>query len=823
MEIQGRMLACTIFIVLLMQNAMALENKIKFAIPTQPLSTALLEFATISGVKILFKADITRNIMSKELSGHYSIVEALDKLLENSKINYRFTQTKSITLEIDRPLKSVPILDLPDDSLLLFKPSHYKKLGNSLIPIKLDNFTVNNEPLARYSPKNSYSATKTDSPLLELPYSVQVIPSTLITDQQSVTISDSLYNVSGVIPRNPNISPNFEPTLIRGFASMQMIDGFYQNLNTGDQGSLINTQKIEVLKGPNATLYSGGSGSPAGGVINIISKLPEKQAFYEAGIKSGNYQFIQPFIDINQPINDKLLLRFTGEYTHSGSHIDILKTERYNLNPSVSYIHNDNTSLTIQAKYSTWKSQDYQGLPAMGTVAGDFNIMPELYIGPHDIPKSQSEFAGIWTTLNHQLNDIWSITAKARYAHSEHDTFVQGILGEGFDFNANKPLSVSDFKTLGIPLVPHTWALSNNELSQISNEMTFQGYATAKFSLGKTSNTFLVSGDYSQLDEKSFIDFDLLPIGFIDLTAPVFLPYQYPGRRKNNQFTNNTTFGATLQLQSTLYNRLHLLSGLRIAHVSMNYNNTTPGFELNFSTNATRALPNIGAVIELSDSLVFFANYSEGMRGQNGVNFVSTPKPELSNQVEFGIKFDLAEQVTGQFSLYQIKRENIAVTDFSDSQLRATSKGQQRSRGFEANISWQATESLNMLATYTFTDARFTDSLNVPEGNFLAGVPSHSGRFWLNYAFQFPMMRGLSIGSGIYTQSSSYLSNNNEFKTNAYYTLDSSLAYHRDIYKIGMSIKNLTNANYYQRLNYFGTRTTPARGTEFIVTGSIQL
>jgi len=796
------------------------EQTMQFNIPAQNLSSALLQFSEESGVKIFFKAEITQKIMSKALVGEYTPTHALAQLLENTRIKYRYIDTQSLTLFVDNNA----LTSSYTSKLLALEPV-MRVYGKAIDINKPSNWSASHlsgEIWNGYHVFSTSSATRTETPLMELAQSVQIIPRALLEDQQSVTVTESLRNVSGVVPRTPGITPNFEPTLVRGFSAMQMIDGFYQNLNTGDQESLVNIQQIEVIKGSNATLYSGGGGTPSGGVINLLSKLPEPEAFYEFGLKAGNYAFVQPYMDVNHPINDMLLFRFTGEYSHSSSHIEVLKTERYNLNPSLLFTNNKTTSLTIQGKYSKWGQQDYQGLPATGTVVDDFRVNPNLYIGPSDIADSASEFGAVWASFNHHFNDSWEITAKARYAHSEHDTITQGILGEDFGFAADKPLTPENLAILGYPESEHTWGLVNDELYQASDEVSFQLFSSAQFELGQTRNTVLIGGDFSQFGEVAFLDFDSLPLGLVDLMQPAFLPYQYPGARENRQFTTNITYGGYVQWQSSVYERVHLLAGFRAGTVSSDYQNTTVGFEFSSNASSTRVLPNVGAVLDLSEEIAFFVNYSEGMRAQSGNNFVSTPDPELSDQLEFGFKFDIAEQLTGQLAFFQINKKKIAVTDFSDPQQRAMTAGQQRSRGMDSNISWQASDALKLLATYAYTDARFTDNLIVAQRNHVPGVPEHAGRLWLNYAFQNSALDGLNFGVGVYAQSSVYLENENLFKTNAFYSVDTALTYTRENYRVGVSIKNLTDAHEYQRLNYFGTRVTPTQGVQVFFTGAVR-
>lgn len=792
-------------------NVSAENTKVQqFNIPAQSLQTALNQFSETTDMQMSYPASLAAGVKTEGVFGEYTSEQALEKLLSGSGLKPSLIDN-TVTIKHQKQSALATSTLLAAAANENYPVTKNGVANNSQQVIEQEELTVSGQKMIGYSVLNSSTATRTDTALMELPQSIQVIPRSLIDDQQAVTVSESLRNVSGVVARNPNISPNFEPTLVRGFSTMQMLDGFYQNLNTGDQGSLVSIEQIEVLKGANATLYSGGGGSPVGGVINLTSKLPQKEASYEMGVKVSTEGFVQPFVDINRPINENVLFRFTGEYTNSENDIDVLKTERYNLNPTLTFTDNDSTTFTVQGKYSKFEQQDYQGLPATGTVAGDFKIDPQLYIGPENIADSSSEFGSVWGTLDHQINDIWSITAKARYAYSKHDTKSQGILGEGFSFGADKPF-----------MPPSIWGVLDNELYQESNEMSFQFFTTADFDLGISQNTFIIGADFSQHKEDGFMAFDMTRIGVVDLMAPVFMPYVRPGTGESNQFVKNTTTGGYMQLQTSLYERVHLLGGFRVAYVATDFNNTTPGFEFASKSSNTKVLPNVGAVVDLTDEYAVFVNYNEGMRAQGGAtNFVSTPEPELSNQVEVGMKFNIAEQLSGQLALFQIERKNVAVTDFTDAQFRSVADGKQKSRGFESNMTWQATDALSFLATYAFTDARFSDSLIVPQGNRLPGVPEHAGRFWANYAFQNSMLRGLSIGSGIYSQSSVYLANDNAFKAPSYYTMDASIGYQRDFYKLGMSIKNLTNNSYYQRLNYFGTRVTQAQGTEVFFTGSI--
>ncbi|MCK9635573.1 MAG: TonB-dependent receptor [Methylobacter tundripaludum] len=785
--------ALTALALTLVSHSVAAENLQEavhaYAIPAGTLNEALTEFADQSNIKLVFNADLTRGLQSPSLHEKLSVGQGLSNLLKNSGLGYRIV----------------------DNNTAIIEPKPVPEKLNKADPATLKPVTVTgkagDDPRS-YRATHSSASTKTDTPIMETPQSIQVIKRSLIDDQQNITVSESLRNVSGVVPNNPVFTPASEYTLIRGFAAEQVVDGFTQYRNAGDRESMVNIERIEVLKGTNGILYSGGSGSPVGGLVSIVSKLPQAVASRELGFKIGTNSYYQPYVDINQPLTENILARFTGEYTNAGSYLDTVNTQRYNLNPTLTFTNNDTTTFTVQGKVSRWDQPEYQGLPATGTVAGNFSTPRNAFLGSADIPDSNSKSNGVWGALDHKFNNIWSLNLKARYAQSEFNEKVQTLYGAD-GFIADRP-----------SFLPSTWFYANADLSQKQEELSFLGNATAKFNVGPTKNTLLIGADHSDLDDRGFMDVGSV-LGAVNLAAPSFpVPYRQAGAGVDNMFVKNTTYGGYTQIQSTLYDRLHLLASVRVGHVGIDYH-TSQGVISNGEK--TKALPRVGGVFDLSDEYSLFINYSEGMRGQPFLNFVGAPQPAESTTLEGGLKFNVAHQLTGQIAGYQIERSNVAVTDNTDVLRRSKAAGQQRSRGIETDLTWQATDALSILANYAHTNAEFTDNLaGVPEGNQLAMVPENSGRLWANYRFQQPVIKGLSIGGGVYAQGQAYLSNNNLYKSDGYHSFDASIAYEYQRFKLAATVKNLTDEKYFQPYGYFGGRIIPSEGTSAYVTASVK-
>jgi iron complex outermembrane recepter protein len=111
---------------------------------------------------------------------------------------------------------------------------------------------VTGEENEGYSPSEATTATRTDTPLRDIPQSIQVIPRQVIEDQAITRTSDALRNVSGVSVQR-EFGDSIDVFTIRGFSSFQSLrngvrfESAYLSPN--------NIERIEVLKGPASVLY----------------------------------------------------------------------------------------------------------------------------------------------------------------------------------------------------------------------------------------------------------------------------------------------------------------------------------------------------------------------------------------------------------------------------------------------------------------------------------------------------------------------------------------------------------------------------------------
>ena len=160
--------------------------------------------------------------------------------------------------------------------------------------------------------------------------------------------------------------------------------------------------------------------------------------------------------------------------------------------------------------------------------------------------------------------------------------------------------------------------------------------------------------------------------------------------------------------------------------------------------------PRIGATLDIQPGVALFAGYATGFRGSFNFFGSSKPKPETSESMEGGIKLALPQSgLWGTVAVYQLKRQNVPVPDPAQGFFAAIQTGEQRSRGFEADITWEPTRSLSILANYAYTYAKVTKDTVVPVGDRLACVPKHSGRVAVHYRVLSGPAKGLSFGTGV--------------------------------------------------------------------------
>ncbi|MBG0810762.1 TonB-dependent receptor [Methylosinus sp. H3A] len=679
------------------------------------------------------------------------------------------------------------------------------------------------------------TATRLATPIRELPLSIQVIPRKLIDDSQAISQSEAFRNVSGLHAVDPLFPGGIGPSL-RGMRAERYVDGLPNYYDLGVRDLLANVERIEVLKGPASILFQGGA-SPIGGVVNIVSRMPTTERFAEAGVRAGGYRFVSPYIDVNQPLTaDKsVLFRVTAQYESTHSNIDVVHRRSYSIDPTLKFVPSEDTSLTIQGHISRRDQPDYPGLPTTGTIDRSFySLRPTSFLSNASIPDATTESSGVTVQFRHRFDETFSTFTSARWTSSRMYEPSQ------IPFGGNRPnYSVDPF--FGAYGGPSQFVMLNTILGQQIEEFAITSNIVAKFDAGPTQNRLLVGGDFNRVWERGQLaaayatgpDSSIYGLfGFprpTDFRVPVFPLYAYPlpgqsgysvFNQSNNQYQNA---GATAQLQSTIFDRLHFLGALRVAMVDIdNYEGAyTP--PRTFTTSETKVLPRAGVTYDLLDWLSVYGSYSQGLRavtffsGPNG----AAPKPEGSEQFEAGVKLDGLYGLSGTLAYFDLKRTNVPTT--TPGALTQTQAGEWHSSGFEADLVWQPTAEFSVLASYAHIDAKISRNANPKLQNVpLNLAPADSGRLWGNYAFT-GALAGWSLGAGLYASSGQVIELGQPWTTSGYVVFDAALAYKHENFTFALNAKNLGDRRYLTAYPYLSGNVAQAEGRTFFVTVSARM
>lgn len=189
---------------------------------------------------------------------------------------------------------------------------------------------VTGEQETGYRVTNATTGTRTDTPLRDIPQSIQVVPRQVLEDQQIIRVGDALQNVSGV--NNLGSYSGYEELIkIRGFDVNTFQGGYFRDgirLFTFGFPETANLEQIEVLKGPASILF--GQAQP-GGIVNLVTKKPLNEPYYFLEGTVGNYDTYRGAIDLSGPLNDSgtLLYRLNGFYENAGSFRDFVEGNVY--------------------------------------------------------------------------------------------------------------------------------------------------------------------------------------------------------------------------------------------------------------------------------------------------------------------------------------------------------------------------------------------------------------------------------------------------------------------------------------------------------------
>lgn len=666
-----------------------------------------------------------------------------------------------------------------------------------------DSFTV----------PNATTGTRTDTPLRDTPQSIQVIPRKIIDEQQAIELDDVLRNASGVVSGSQD--PRGQRFTIRGFDSSSVLrDGI--RLTNGGSGNigfldLSNVERVEVLKGPAAILY--GSLEP-GGVVNLVSKQPVSEPYYDVGFRVGNRGLIEPSIDFSGPLTDdkRVLYRLNALYRREDSFRDFdVPIEKFFIAPTISWKISDRTDLTVNLEYTDDKRPgDFAGIPAIGDRVADIPF--DRITGEPD-DNARNESLRVAYKLEHRFSDDW----KVRNNFSYYDLNPYFIANAGpispFFFNE----STGDINRIYI------------QNSQPVENFELQTNVVGKFSTGSLKHTLLAGVDLFRQDFTGFRRFDLSPQPVFNIFNPeyglVSRPDSFDDDLPKISESRTDSLGIYLQDQIKVGDKFHILAGIRydtVQQESENFENNTSS-----SQNDDAFSPRVGLVYQPTKELSLYGSYSTSFAPNSGEtrsgNFLD---PERGEQFEIGARAELLNGgLVANLAVFDITKKNVSTGDPTNTarETFVVAIGEQRSRGIELDLIGKISPAWNVVANYAYTDADITKDNTSIEGNRLFGVPEHNFNLWTTYKIQKGSLKGLGLSLGFNFIDDRFGDNDNSFVLENYFLTNAAISYKRDNWEAALNFRNLFDVQYIDSSEGFSRLFETRPGAGFTVIGSLSV
>lgn len=671
----------------------------------------------------------------------------------------------------------------------------------------------------RFSQKESVHIARLPLKNLENPQVYTTVPKELFKEQMAVDLGSISKNVPGAgIPMLANQGRvTFRS---RGFETEP-------NARNGVAGAAfssidpVNLERIEVIKGPSTTLFGTSISSSYGGLYNRVTKKPYNAFGGEVSYSGGSWNFNRLTLDVNTPVNaDKTaLFRLNAATTFEKSFQDVGFTNNLSLAPSFSYQITDRLSLLLDVEFGQAKGTSvvrfnpYTGSNKTQSIV-DMQFPYKKTFLSNDLAY-QTQMLNIFAQMNYKISDKWTSQTIVSRARSSINGYITALNGR------------SDSTLRAQVIAGYTNFIATDIQQNFIGDFTIGGFR----------NRMVVGLDYYN----NYNDFDRVTVNNTPTINFINPPANYrisrfkidsltTGGTLRKETNGDDTYAAYVSDVFNITDRLLVMASLRVDHYKYKgvYNITTGQTSGGLGAGGIQAGPysqtalshKSGLVYEvMKDHVSLFGNYMSGFFNKSGAAADGTPfKPEHAEQLEFGVKGDVWEhRLVGTISYYDIQVSNVLRLNPNDINY-SIQDGTQLSKGVEVDITANPLPGLNIVAGFAYNDSKYTKADSTVQGlrPALSG-PDKMFNFWISYRIPNGKMKGLGLGVGGNTGSSSYQTNTQTAKViiPSYAMFDASVFYDQPKFRVGFKLDNLTSEK------AWSVRLTPQASARFM--GSVAL
>ncbi|MDI1309927.1 MAG: TonB-dependent siderophore receptor [Methylotenera sp.] len=724
---------------------------------------------------------------------------AQQSVLKNTKHKNQFELSK-LTLAIRNILlgTSVILMASPTSVLAETSTSNTIELQEVAVtaPAISDTQSVNG-----YNAKRSTTATKTDTELRDVPQSISVVTQDQIKDQSVQSIADAVRYVPGV--QAAQGEGNRDALIFRGNQTTGdfFLDGVRDDVQT--YRDVYNTDRIEVLKGPNGMIFGRGG---AGGAINRVSKEAGWDPISQIMASYGAYDQKRISADFGQAINDAVAFRINAVYENSDSYRDGVELKRYGVTPTITVKPSDKTKITLGVEYFKDEHTSDRGIPSMNG-AGNSSLKNRPYkIGDTDqffgnaaLSPNETETKAFNAMIEHAFDSGLTVRNRLRYA--DYDKFYQNIFARNSVTNAGTvQFGAYRDETDRENLINQTDLMFDVKTGSIEHKLLF-GMELAK----------------QETDNKRFQP----------TTGSTNIPGSTGTQPASNPFVPTASFAVLatnrksdvdvtafyMQDQIVLTPKWQAIVGLRHDKFETDFTDKIANQKIDVSDNFIS--PRAGLIFKPVEAVSLYGNYSISYVPRAGDQLTSLTitnssfDPEKFINYEVGAKWDVNPNLAFTAAVYKLERENVLIADPSNPAANSILIDGQETKGIELGMTGNITDKWSVIGGIAFQDGKITKDIlafntngtrnpgsDILKGAELAQTPTRTFSLWNRYDFN--EMWGAAIG--VVSRSEMYAATPTASQSTilpGYTRLDAAVfAKFNKNTRLQVNLENLTNKEY---------------------------